>query len=370
MFEELQKRSMKKRLFPAIVLLIIGVVALVFLFPSLMEVFKGSVAFETLKPYEIEEKMLVDVSLKENFGCYMTEYEENTQTHYTRTTDLYYVIWTGDDNAVDYCYMGIKVPASDRDKMEEMAEAGYNNMRTESIRYSGEIQKMPSEDYEYVKEYFLEAGLTEEEFRGCTIPYFINTKAMQTDTIVVTCVFSVGALVLITLGIVMIINAAKGGRLKTFRKELADAGFGEAEADLEYKGAKILHKGDDFRIGRRLTFFIIGSKPHVLVNDEIVWAYQKTTTHRTNGIKTGTTYSVVLNAINKKKYEAQHIFEKRQFDISAAGESGALEILEYINEVMPWVVLGYDNDLSRLYNKDCKSFLDIRYTKVEHNQSI
>ena len=106
------------------------------------------------------------------------------------------------------------------------------------------------------------------------------------------------------------------------------------------------------------------------MNDEIVWAYQKTTTHRTNGIKTGTTYSVVLNAINKKKYEAQHIFEKRQFDISAAGESGALEILEYINEVMPWVVLGYDNDLSRLYNKDCKSFLDIRYTKVEHNQSI
>ena len=75
MFEELKKRSIKKRLFPAIVLLIIGVVALVFLFPSLMEVLKGSVAFETLKPYEIEEKMLVDVSLKENFGCYMTEYE-------------------------------------------------------------------------------------------------------------------------------------------------------------------------------------------------------------------------------------------------------------------------------------------------------
>ncbi|MBD5546820.1 MAG: hypothetical protein HDQ97_05425 [Lachnospiraceae bacterium] len=368
MFEELKKRSMKKRLFPAIVMLVIGAALLVFLFPNVVEILKGRVAFETLRPYEIKENMLVDVSLDMNFGCYMEEYEKNTQTHYTRTTDLYYIIWTGDQDATDYCYMGIKVPVSDEDKMEEMAEASFNNMRSNPVIYSGEIQEMPAEHYQYFKEYFLDSGFTEEEFRGITLPYFINVKAMQTDTIVVTCVFAVCALVFIVLGIVMIVNAARGGRLNVFRKELEDAGFGEAEANLEYQGARIMHKGDDFRIGKRLTFFIIGSKPHVLVNDEIVWAYQKTTTHRTNGIKTGTTYSVVLNAINKKKYETQHTFEKKQFDISAAGKDGALEILEYIHQIMPWVLLGYDNDLSRLYNKDCQSFLDIQYTKVEHNQ--
>lgn len=370
MFEELKKKSIKRRLSPAIVLLIIGGALLVFLFPRVMEVVKGKVAFETLEPYEITENMLVDVSLDTNFGCYIEEYEENTQTHRTRTTDLYYIIWTGDDDAVDYCYMGIKVPASDEDKMEEMAEATFNNMRSDPVRYSGEIQKMPAEDYGYFKEYFLASGLTEEEFREYTLPYFINTRAMQTDTIVAVCTFAVCALVLVVLGIVMIVNAARGGRLKTFRKELADAGVGEAEADLEYQGAKIMHVGEDFRIGKRLTFFIVGSKPHVLLNDEIVWAYQKTTTHRTNGIKTGTTYSVVLNVINKKKYESQHTFEKRQFDLSSGGKDGALEILEYINQVMPWVLLGYDNDISKLYNKDCKSFLDIQYNKVDHNQLV
>ncbi|MDE7287235.1 MAG: hypothetical protein K2N55_10400, partial [Lachnospiraceae bacterium] len=167
-----------------------------------------------------------------------------------------------------------------------------------------------------------------------------------------------------------IISAVKGGRLKTFKKELANAGFGEAEADLEYQGAQIIMKADDFRIGRRLTFFIIGSKPHVLLNDEIVWAYQKTITHRTNGIKTGTTYNVVLHTIDKKKYESQHVFVKKQSEIAVAGEERALEALAYIGQTMPWVLLGYDNDLSKLYNKDCQSFLNIQYTKVDHNQLI
>ena len=53
----------------------------------------------------------------------MEQYEENTKTHARHTTDLYYVIWTGDENAQDFRYMGIKVPASDEYKMEEMAEA-------------------------------------------------------------------------------------------------------------------------------------------------------------------------------------------------------------------------------------------------------
>lgn len=370
MFEDLKKRSMKRRMFPSIVLLLIGVVLGVFLFPSVIEVIEGKAAFETLEPDEIKDKMLVEVSLDTNFGCYIEEYEENTQTHRTRTTDLYYIIWTGDDDAVDYRYMGIRVPVEEEDKMEEMAEATFNNMRSDPVRFTGEIQEMSDEAYGYFKDYFISSGLTEEEFEEYTLPYFINTRAMQTDTVVVICVFAAAALVLIVLGICMIISAAKGGRLKALKKELADAGFGDADADLEYQGAKILHKGDNIRIGRRLTFFMSGSKPHAIVNDEIVWAYQKTTTHRTNGIKTGTTYSVVLNVIDKKKYETQHTFVKKQFELPAAGENGALEILEYINQTMPWVLIGYDNDLSKLYNKDCQSFLNIKYTKVDHDQLI
>lgn len=370
MFEELKKRSIKKRMFPAILLLIIGGAALVFLFPKVMGVMKGNVAFETLTPDEIKANMLVDVTLDANFGCYIEEYEENTQTHYTRTTDLYYVIWTGDENAADYRYMGIKVPVSDEKKMEAMAEATYYNEPCDPIKYYGEIQKMPDEDYEFLREYFMGAGLTEEEFEEYTLPYFINTRVVPENSIAVTCVFAFAALVLVIMGSWMIISAVNGGRLKAIKKELADAGFGEAEADLEYQGARIILKPDDFRIGRRLTFFMIGSKPHVLLNDEIVWAYQKTTTHRTNGIKTGTTYSIVLNTIDKKKYESQNVFTKRQSEISVAGEQKALETLEYIGQTMPWVLLGFDNDLSRLYNKDCKSFLDIQYFKVDHNQLI
>lgn len=369
MFEDLRKKSFKRTLFGPIVMMIMGAVALVFLFPRLMEVLRGTAAFETLEPDEITDNMMVDVSIDVNFGCYMYEAEENTQTHRTRTTDLYYVIWTGDDNATDYRYMGIRVPVSDKNKMEEMAEAAYNEMRSDPILYSGEIQKMPSEDYKYFKEYFLDAGWTEKEIEENTLPYFINTKAMQTDTVVVICVFSAAALFFFLLAVWLIVSAAKGRLLKTIKKELADAGFGEAEADLEYQTAEILNEPENLRVGRRLTFFMIGNKPHAVVNDAIVWAYQKTTTHRTNGIKTGTSYSVSLNVINKEKYESQHRFEKKQFDLAVAGEKNAREVLGYINQTMPWVMLGYDNDLNRLYHNNCQEFLEILYLKTDRSQS-
>ena len=85
MFEELKKRSIKKRMFPAILLLIIGGAALVFLFPRVMGAMKGNIAFETLAPDEIRANLLVDVTLDANFGCYIEEYEEKLKVIYTES---------------------------------------------------------------------------------------------------------------------------------------------------------------------------------------------------------------------------------------------------------------------------------------------
>ena len=357
MFEKLKKKSVTKSLVSVIILMVIGIILIVVEFSNFRSLINGHVQFETLKPDEINEDLIVDASITVNFGAYMEEYEEDTTTHVTRTTDLYYVIWTGDEDDEDFRYMGIKVPAADENEMEAMAEATYNYEYSDPMEYSGAINKMTDEEYRYFKECFLESGFTEQEMEDYTLPYYIDAGALVGGAaITVYIILGIGIL-LVLIGIIRLVLALSGNGLKAIRKELADAGFNENNVDYEYEGARLFAKGNDVRIGKKLTFFMLGSKPHVVLNEKIVWVYQRTTTHRTNGIKTGTTYEVVLNT-----------YEKKTFHISVPKENVSLEILQYMNESMPWVVVGYNDDINNLYYKDYENFLQLCYHQKSQEQ--
>lgn len=357
MFENLKKTSVKRALVSVILLVVIGVVLIGLEFSNVLSLLKGRVQFESLAPDEINDNLIVDANISVNFGAFLEEYEENTKTHVTRTTDMYYVIWTGDEDDTDYRYMGIKVPASDISEMDAMADATYYYEYVEPIQYSGAINKMDSEEWEYFQEYFLESGFTEEELDEWLIPYYISVGALTGGAAVWVWIIFVIGILLVVLGIIKLISALNGGGLKKFKNELASYGIGENEAEYEYENAKEFGKGTDIRVGRKLTFYMVGSKPHAILNDKLVWAYQNTTTHRTNGIKTGTTYSVVLNT-----------YEKKSMHLGVSSENQAVEVLQYIRQTLPWVVVGYSDDLSKLYNKDFQGFLQLLYNNVKNGQ--
>lgn len=353
MFDKLKKKSIKKSLFSVILLVVIGLFLIGVQFSSLMSLLKGHAKFETLAPDEIYEGLIVDASINTNFGYFAESYEENTDTHATRTTDLYYVIWTGDEDDEDFRYMGIKVPASDEDAMEAMAEATYYYEYSDPIAYSGTIKKMNDEEYKYFKEYFTDSDWTEEEVEDWTLPYYINVGALTGGAAAtVYVIFGIGV-VLVLLGIITFITALNGGKLKALKKELEAAGISDTETEYDYESARVFDEKAGIRIGRKLTYFMGGSKPHVIPNDKLVWAFQRTITHRTNGIKTGTTYEVVLNN-----------YDKKSFHVSVKKEAMSVEILQYIAQNMPWVVVGYNDDLNKLFNKDYQNFLEICYNKA------
>lgn len=357
MFEKLKKKNVKKALVSIILLMVIGIVLIAVEFSNFKSLMNGHVQFETLAPEEINEDLIVDASITTNFGAFIEEYEENTKTHVTRTTSLYYIIWTGDEDAEDFRYMGIKVPVADESAMEAMAEATYNYEYSDPIEYSGAINKMTDEEYGYFKDYFLESGFTEEEIEDYTLPYYIQVGALTGGAAVSVYVILGIGVVLFLIGVIRLIMVLSGSGLKTIKKELEAVGFTESDAEYEYESAKTFDKSGDIRIGRRMTFYMMGSKPHVIANEKIVWAYQNTTTHRTNGIKTGTTYAVVLNT-----------YEKKSIQLGVNNESMAQEILQYMDETMSWVVVGYNDELKTLYNKDYQSFLGLRYNQPRQDQ--
>lgn len=358
MLEKLKKKSIVKAFPAVIILMIVGIVLIGLEVSNFKSLMRGHVKFETLEPDEINEDLIVDASIEVNFGGFMEEYEENTKTHARRTTDIYYIIWTGDEDSEDYKYMGIKVPASDEYKMEEMAEAAYNYEYSDPINYSGAINKMSTEEYKYFKEYFEESGWTEEEIEEYTLPYYISVGALTGGAATsVYIVLGVG-IVFIIIALVMLIHALTGGKLAAFKKEIEASGFSQADVELEYDGARVFNKKNDLRISNRFIFHIAGNKPHMIVKDQVIWAYQQNTTHRTNGIKTGTTFEILIYSLNDKK--TAHVY--------IPNEKVGGEVLQYMNETMPKAVVGYSDELVKLFRKDYQSFLQLRYYAAEEPQ--
>ncbi len=355
MLAELKKKSIMRAIPLVLLFVIAGGVLFAAEFSNIRSLLRGHVKFETLLPDEINGDLIVEASINTNFGAYMEEYSKNTKTNVTRTTDIYYVIWTGDDDSEDYKYMGIKVPASYGGQMDRMAEATYNYEMSDTIHFTGAVNKMSSEEYQYFREYFQESDWTDEEIDEYTLPYYISVGALTggaaTSAYVI---FGIG-IALIVFGVIILLYALSGGDVKAFQKEAATLGMSEMELEAEYAGARVMIQKDNLRIGRRLIFYMTGRRTRVIVNDKIVWAYQQSTTHRTNGIKTGTTYEILVYLLNEKKARR----------INMPGEEKAGEVLQYMYDNIPTAVVGYTDELLSLFNKDYQGFLNLRY----HNAS-
>lgn len=362
MFEELKKKALKSSMVLTVLWLIIGAVMVGLMATNMYYVVFGYADFTQLEPDEIKNQ-LVEYEMEDNFGYCIEEYEYNETTHRSTTKYLYYIIWTGDDDVEEFCYMTVKVPASYKTQMEKMADNTYywmigdaeNYSNIDPINIKGKIQKMGDEEYGYFVEYFEEAGWTAEEIEEGTLPYYINMYENPVSSNAgFIFLFCLGVFFLVW-GIIRIVKACNGSYLKKLKKDIANAGLTESSVESDYARATSIDKKGNTRVGRLMTYFMLGSDARAIPNNKIAWAYMNTVTHRTNGIKTGTTYSVQIEAEGVGSYS-----------IGVDKEEMALNMLKKFNELLPWVVVGYSDELKALYRKNRAEFLNLRYNTCEH----
>lgn len=356
MFKQLKKKSVAKKLPAAIVLMLLGLFVLVLEWGDLQSIMRGPVAFETIRPDEFVPRMIVEANIDANFGCFAEEYEENTETKETKTEYLYYVIWTGDEYAEDWRYMGIKVPASDLDAMEAMAEDTFNyGYSQNAISYAGCIDEMTEEEFEYFKEYFRESGFTDEEIESGTLPYFINVDVLVGGSATFTYfLIAVGALMVFG-GIFMLIMASNKS-VTSLKKDLAGTNFSMEDAEQDYENAKSFGKKGEVRIGRKLMFYMQEKKGHIAANNDIVWAYISEIQRNGGALAFDRSYEIVM-----------YTYKKKILHMEVGGRTTGEEILRHMNEMMPWIVTGYNNELNRMYFSDYAGFLQLKYEQENQN---
>ncbi len=357
MFEALQKKSFQKVLVVSIILILAGGALMGFKAQDSFYGIFGYQDFTRLEPDEIKNQ-LVDVALEANFGCYLEEYEENTDTHAVKTTYYYYVIYTGapDDVASDYRFMTIKVPARYGKDMDNMATNTYDGIPSSPIKFSGKIKKLNSEEYKYFEEFWRDNEFTENEIEELTLPYYISMVDKTGNNVISFLIFGAG-LFLLVWGILRIVRASNGFYLKKLRADITAAGYSAESVESDFASATSFCKKGDIRVGRLFSYVDLNSSvPRAIFNGKILWAYQNTTTHRTNGIKTGTTYSIVFYVDG----------QKNPFNISVPSEAASQEILQKMSTMFPWIIVGYSEELKKLYSKERAQFMELRYNRVEH----
>ena len=79
--------------------------------------------------------------------------------------------------------------------------------------------------------------------------------------------------------------------------------------------------------------------------DDLVWLYRRVTQHRTNGVPTGKTHAANICDREGKTLSVQ------------LKEQQVMELLERLNQRVPWAIAGFDQQLEKAWQKDRPSVI-------------
>ncbi len=311
-------------------ILIIGIVAAILIFaPSPTTLYFGEPTFETAEEAEqlmAEENEYVQVTAEDLFDTGYEYTEDNV------TKAKYYAFWT--DEKCIIC----KVDKS-------LTEEEYAN-----YHLRGRLKRATGIESQVVNA--LRKDAAEYIDSDMIADYVIDTKDTR---IVPQIIVGLGILVVlvafinIITAIVCIGNYKKSKHFKKMGTDIEVAErVNDAISSLYNKGVEPIKMSSvqlmgDWMIDYSLTSFQVYHK------DAIVWIYKTITTHKTNGIKTGTSYEVLLKGKNKES-----------ICLIASNEEKADKMLDDLVIQFPHAIMGFTDELSALYEKDRAGFLAVQ----------
>lgn len=350
MFDELKKFAMKKVMKRTAISVGILVLILIAFGSSFLKLVQGPVNLDSLSKDELlgsyveaEVYAIVDA-----FASYSQEDDSGRKTNQRN----YYIIPVGEEE-----YIALEVGSSDFSMANRISDETYEYIMgirddlSTTMHVKGTIRKMDGEISSYYYEWFEETGFIDysssDELKTIALNYVLDPDYMGgfEEFLVYTALLAGGYLLLYI--IIILIKGFTGAYLisvKAFvRKNQSTISIEEVER--EYHNAQSI---ESVKVSKDYTFYFKGPKSFIVKNDDIIWAYLRSTTHRTNGIKTHVTKSLILNTRNKKTHT-----------INMRSEEAVTSVLKLYSMNNPSIVLGYSDELMKCYRKDMDAFLSM-----------
>lgn len=256
----------------------------------------------------------------------------------------------------DVYYMGIFAHQDNLDRAEELMEAvdafhegelDYDDVPVMHVK--GMIQAMDEEE----RGYYLELTDGNAELAATFLPYYLDMDRLNGQPVIAELLLLLGSLALLAAALFPLVKALSGGYQKKVRAKLAESGDLETAAERAALFYDRTEPVGGMRMGSEYVYFLNGAESVLLRPWDVAWGYQSTTQHRTNGIPTGKTYAVVLRTMDGSQYT-----------LPVKKEEEAQRLLEAMEMSLPGVVLGYTEEIEKLYKQNRSVFSERWEEKV------
>lgn len=341
MLKQLRRVSLRKVL-AVTVILIAASVAVFF-------IFSGPSVFKSLFPKtlaELDPEDLEGTYVKDEiyflYGQYAEEEEYRDNRRTGKITGAQYLT-----DLDDVYYIGLFGHEKDLDALEDMMDACRQYVNGEIsgeqvpvLPVKGTLRAMDSQ----LSRYYWDMAEGDQQLKTVMLPYYLDMGQIGNQRAWLAWVMLAVATALLVTGLIPLIKALKGGYQKKLLKTL-DA-MGDRETGLER--LEQFYESNDpvcgVRMNQDFIFFQNGAASVLLRPWDLVWAYQSTTQHRTNGIPTGKTYAAILRTMDGSQYTL------------GMKETEVQQLLAAFQEALPGVVLGYSKELEVRYQRDRGAF--------------
>lgn len=339
--KKLSGKSVRARIIVAMII-VIGAVAIVN--SSVLSLIKGPVVIDENTDFEALDGKYVEYTAKYFLDEYVRQSTRTEGKNDEKLRNIGYLIY---DEATGYLF-GAELPSKNEqimnDHIEEtwvwMGQESYEVQGSETIR--GTWTELTGKRLTYFKETVTDD--LGEEFLQIVVPYYIDTNMIGADkkSQTVTCfIFAGVAFLFVLYTLFRYFTNAFDKNLKKFISK--NPGVTMEQIDMDFRAAQQVSK--HIWVGEHYTIYMSGLYAYIIDNTKLVWAYYYRRTGRNS------------------------VSQLRTFNVNKGGqfincsETEAKKIMEIYAPAQHQMILGYDKNWEKMYNKDFKSFLNLQYYK-------
>lgn len=335
--KKLKSKSLKKAILP-VCLLLVGVILFAAISEFWLLVGKPVNLYDV--PRDALEGKYVTVEIPYIYGCYAyTEQYKNDKPTGVITSSEYII----DANVDDYC--GLLLPkdmVEQGDALLDESDA-YANYETDEITgtftVKGVMKKMPGDSLDFYHE-AVDYDSWDSADQARFLPLYLVARGDSDN--VGSVVFLAIALALLVIAVVMLVKAVGGSNQKQLMQKAEELSPGNPDYILTHVEQLYEHAPSvgGLRMNASLILLEQGAKQFLYGAKDLVWAYQNTVQHRTNGIPTHKSYHLILR-----------MADGTTRDVAMKGEQ-VKEQLQKIFALIPGCALGYSQELEAMYKSN------------------
>lgn len=352
MLKKLKKQSIMKGLGSVFTCLFMCVLLIALGYKDYKDIKEGPKEYTTLTKEDITKGLCVKASFTENFGSYMEEQKEDRRTGKKTLSGVCYLVEMTDAQTGEFYLVSLAVTPEFENEMEKMADNTYLGLTSKPMEYTCQVKKMTSQDYNYATFYLQQMGLETADIHKVLLPYHMVYRDWDAKAKLAYILCGSGAF-FGAIAALLLLYTLSGARLGKIKKEISKSGYSFELAEADFENARVLMEKPIFRVGRVFTFLYQGAIPHIIQNKDICWGFYYVVTERGRAGLKKVTHMVGIRTVDKKGYVAE-----------VPNEGRAHYILNMMNAMMPWMVVGSDEAFEKMYHRNLDEFLELRYNKT------